>query len=142
MLKYGTVKELYLSTKEGNKENPKEIVVDEKGIYNDKYYAKNLNRSILISSNDSYILAKENGIDVPFGSLGENIFIDINPYNLTTGKKIYIGEVILEITQNCTICNSLAKVDEKLPEILKSDRGIFAKVINSGKIRKGDTVKF
>ena len=142
MLKTGLVKELYFSVKNSSRENPQEISVDEQGIENDKFYAKDVNRSILLSSYDSYILAKDNAIDMIDGSLGENILIDINPYSLVSGTKVYIGEVILEITQNCTICNSLAKVDKNLPEILKTDRGIFAKAIKSGKIRKGDTIKF
>ena len=138
----GVVKELYISVKSANRENTDEIIVDEQGIFNDKFYAKDVNRSILLSSYDSYILAKNNAIEMIDGSLGENILIDINPYSLTTGTKVYIGEVILEITQNCTICNSLAKVDKNLAQVLKTDRGIFAKAINSGKIRKGDTIKF
>ena len=142
MFKTGLVKELYFSVKNSDRENPQEISVDENGIHSDKFYAKDINRSILLSSYDSYILAKENGIEMLNGSLGENILIDMNPYSLVRGTKVYIGEVILEITQNCTICNSLAKVDKNLPQVLKSDRGIFAKAIKSGKIRKGDTVKF
>jgi len=142
VLKTGLVKELYISVKNSSRENSQEITVDEQGIHNDKFYAKDVNRSILLSSYDSYILAKNNAIEMIDGSLGENILIDINPYSLTSGTKIYIGEVILEITQNCTICNSLAKIDKNLPQVLKTDRGIFAKAIKSGKIRKGDTVKF
>jgi len=140
--KTGTVQELYFSVKNASRKNPDEINVDEQGVYQDKFYAKNLTRSILIASLDSYDLAQSNDITMTKGSLGENILIDINPYNLAVGTQIYLGEVVLEITQNCTICNSLAKVDVNLPKILKSDRGIFSKCIKSGKIRKGDTVKF
>ena len=140
--KVGVVLELFYSIKNVEKKNPDEICLDEQGVIDDKFYAKNINRSILIASLESYVLAKNSNILVPKGSLGENILIDINPYSLNVGCKIYIGEVILEITQNCTICNSLAKVDVDLPKILKSDRGIFAKCIKSGKIRKGDTLKF
>jgi len=31
-------------------------------------------------------------------------------------------------------------VDKKLPQILANDRGIFAKTLKGGNIRKGDTV--
>jgi len=115
--------------------------VDENGIIEDKFYAKDANRSILITSLDSYLLAKESSIDMEYGSLGENILVDVNPYHLTQGDIISFGELELIITQNCTICNSLSKVDAKLPNVLKSDRGIFAKTLKSGKIRKGDIVK-
>lgn len=138
----GKVIEVFVSIKGGNKENPLEIRMDEEGIFDDKFYAKGVERSVLIASLYSYNLALENNIDVSKGSLGENILIDLNPYNLEAGSKLFIGEVVLEITKNCTICNSLGKVDENLPKILNKDRGIFAKVLKSGKIRKGDTVKF
>ena len=142
LINTGSVQELYFSVKGLPRVNPNEIFADKQGVQEDKFYAKEVNRSVLIASMESYELAIKSGIDVPKGSLGENILIDINPYFLSVGSKIEIGDVILEITQNCTICNSLAKVDENLPEILKSDRGIFAKTIKSGKIRKGDIVKF
>lgn len=137
----GLVLELFLSIKNVGKESREMILVEENGIVEDKFYGKDANRSILITSLDSYYMAKENDIDMPYGSLGENILVDVNPYNLGAGDIISIGETQLEITQNCTICNSLSKVDSKLPSILKSDRGIFAKTIKSGKIRKGDIVK-
>ena len=137
----GIVIELFISLSRGSRENPSEVSVDLKGIEKDKFYDKGETRSILISSMESYLLAKENDIDVEYGSLGENILISMNPYSLVGGDRLLIGQVELEITQNCTICNSLAKVDKNLPKVLKSDRGIFAKAIKSGKIRKGDTVK-
>ena len=137
----GKVLELFISIKGKDRESRDEILVDENGIIEDKFYAKNQERSILITSNDSYILAKNNNIDTNYGTLGENILIDINPYNLSVNDKIIIGTVELIITQNCTICNSLSKVDVKLPALLKCDRGIFAKTLQSGKIRKGNKVK-
>ncbi len=136
----GVVLELFLSIKDVGKESRGELLVDAEGILEDKFYAKDSNRSILLTSIESYLLAKESGIDAPYGSLGENVLIDLNPYHLKEGDQVIIGDVTLEITQNCTICNSLAKIDKNLPEVLKSDRGIFAKTIKSGKIRKGDNV--
>ena len=138
---FGTVLELFISINSVGKENRDEILVDENGILEDKFYAKGADRSILITSLDSYLLAKKSNIDMDYGSLGENILVNINPYNLTEGDIISFGELELVITQNCTICNSLSKVDAKLPSVLKSDRGIFAKTLKSGKIRKGDVVK-
>ena len=138
---FGTVLELFISINSVGKENRDEILVDENGILEDKFYAKGADRSILITSLDSYLLAKKSNIDMDYGSLGENILVDINPYGLNAGDIISFGDIELEITQNCTICNSLSKVDAKLPSVLKSDRGIFAKTLKSGKIRKGDVVK-
>jgi MOSC domain-containing protein YiiM len=73
--------------------------------------------------------------------LGENILIDYNPYDLPVGTKLEIGEVVLEISQHCTLCKSLTKVDNALPKLLKNDRGIFAKVVKSGNISLKDKIK-
>jgi len=107
---------------------------------NDKFYNKSVNRSILISCLSSYTLTKSHNIEIPFGYLGENILLDYNPYKLKIGTHLKIGNVILEITQNCTICNHLAIIDKSIPELLKNDRGIFAKVIKSGEIKQEDEV--
>ncbi|WP_373073497.1 MOSC domain-containing protein [Sulfurimonas sp.] len=142
MLK-GSVLGLFKSIKgEDGRISFEELCLDENGIIGDKYYGKKIDRSILITSKSSYDLAKDKATEIPFGYLGENIVIDINPYSMKPGEKIEMGEVVLEITNNCTICNSLGKVDSSLPELLANDRGIFAKTIKGGYIRKGDIVKF
>jgi len=137
----GEVLNLYVSIK-GQKQRHDEhqISVDSKGVVSDKFYAKDSERAILIASRESYNLARNNNIEIEIGSLGENILIDYNPYHLRPGDRLEIGEVVLEITQNCTLCNSLTKVNTKLPKLLKDDRGIFAKAITIGNIKKGDII--
>ena len=139
LLQAGKILELFYSTNDG-RVNTTELALDEKGVLEDKYYNKNIDRSVLITSYDSYKLAASHGIDAPYSALGENILIDYNPYNLKPGTRLVIGDLELEISQNCTLCKSLAKVDAKLPKLLKDDRGIFAKIISSGTIRKGDNI--
>ena len=139
LLQAGKILELFYSTNDG-RVNTTELALDEKGVLEDKYYNKNIDRSVLITSYDSYKLAASHGIDAPYSALGENILIDYNPYHLKPGTRLVIGDLELEISQNCTLCKSLAKVDAKLPKLLKDDRGIFAKVISSGTIRKGDNI--
>jgi len=139
----GQVLTLYITQSDETKTRTsvESVEVDNNGILKDKFYAKNLQRSILITSIDSYTLAELNSINIEQGSLGENILINVNPYSLLAGDKIKIGDVLLEITQNCTLCKGLSSVNSKLPKLLKNDRGIFAKVINqSGKIVVGDKV--
>lgn len=116
------------------------LQLDEMGVLEDKFYAKNANRLILIASSAAYVLAKSSGVELEYGSLGENILIDKNINHLTVGNQFKIGEVVLEITQNCTLCNGLSSLDPKLPEILKNDRGIFAKAVTNGIVKKDDIV--
>ena len=139
--KVGKVLKLFIS-KPGASQRFDEtsINLDKYGVQGDKFYNKDLQRSVLLSSYASYDLVKTYGIEMPFGYLGENILIDYNPYALEIGTHIKIGDVILEISQNCTICNHLATLDVKIPTLLKNDRGIFTKVIAEGEIKIDDTV--
>ena len=139
--KVGKILELFVSVKgDLNRSNKTNIDLDTNGVKNDKFYGKNIKRSVLITSIASYDLSIQNDIDMNYGQLGENILIDYNPYHLKEGSKLIIGDVILEISHHCTLCKSLAKVDKNLPELLKEHRGVFAKVISSGIIHKDDTI--
>ncbi len=116
------------------------ITLDENGVLGDKFYSKDPHRSILLSSIESYALAQKEGIIMPYGSLGENILMDFNPYDLDVGDRLNLGTVTLEITQNCTLCKGLSKVDAKAPKLLKEHRGIFAKAITNGSLSNEDCV--
>jgi len=137
----GEVTALFISLEHSKKRVEKEnIALDTFGILSDKYYNTNIERSVLITSLSSYTLANEHKIKMPFGSLGENLLIDYNPYHLKAGTVLQIGSTHLMISQNCTICDHLSSIDKKLPSLLEKDRGIFAKVIKEGKIKKGDKI--
>ncbi len=141
MKNVGKVTTLFISVQGSSTRIEKELFnLDPKGIIEDKYYDTNINRSVLLTSEASYALASKHNITFPFGSLGENILMDYNPYHLIPGDQLRIGEVILEISQNCTMCDHLSKIDENLPTLLKDDRGIFAKVIEGGMIKKGNEI--
>lgn len=117
-----------------------ELELENEGVVGDKFYAKDMNRLILITSLDSYKMVQESGISIEHGSLGENILIDGSIKALALGDRFTIGDVTLEITQNCTLCNGLSKINSKLPKLLKDDRGIFAKAVTNGTIRIGDMI--
>jgi MOSC domain-containing protein YiiM len=139
----GKVIALYITKKDGEKKREKrdEITLTKDGIVGDKFYAKDEARAILITSTDSYKLARESGIELPEGALGENILIDINPYHLLPGETLRVGELSLEITQNCTLCKGLSTLNSKLPKLLKNDRGVFAKIVTkTASIKRNDLV--
>jgi len=123
-----------------NKKEISSIQCDEYGIIGDKFYKKDKNRSILLSSLHSYSLANNNNIKINHGLLGENILLDFNPYTLPLGTVIKIGEVNLKISQECTLCKHLSSIDSKLPKLLKNDRGIFVYALNDGVINLNDKV--
>ena len=137
----GKVVKLFISQAGNSNRILKEkLHLDHAGVLTDKFYNKDTNRSVLISSLESYNIALNHDISMEYGALGENILISYNIYTLPIEQQIQIGEVVLEITQNCTLCKSLTKVDNKLPKILKNDRGIFTKVVKSGYIYIDDEI--
>ena len=140
----GKVLQLYITKNDAGKTRLKKecVSLDEQGIKEDKFYSKDSQRAILITSKESYELAQKNDIDILDGLLGENILIDINPYSLLPGNRLQIGDALLEITQNCTLCKGLTSVNSKLPKLLKNDRGIFAKALNDATICINDPVVF
>ena len=140
----GNVINLFITrdNKEKTRESLATFQADTFGILNDKFYKKDPMRSILITSLESYKLSQESGVTLEYGTLGENILIDINPYELQHGDRFTIGTTEFEITQHCTLCKGLSAINSKLPALLKNDRGIFAKVVSgNSKISIGDQVK-
>jgi len=141
----GKVTKIFITKDDTNKtrEKPQKILVDEAGIMGDKFYAKDSQRAILITATESYKLSHDNGIEIHEGTLGENLLIDVNPYGLIHGDTIKVGDTVLEITQNCTLCKGLSSLNSKLPKLLKNDRGIFAKYKEGSKeIAVGAKVEF
>jgi len=137
----GKIINLFISNRENKKRLEKPyLILEKEGIFEDKYYNTDIQRSILITSLSSYALLESENITIPYGSLGENFLIDYNLYHLSTGTQLKIGSSILEITQQCTICNHLSSIDKRVPALLKEDRGIFAKVIQKGKIHQEDKI--
>lgn len=139
--KVGNVISLYITAAKSKLPlQQKELEVDERGILLDKHYDKDINRSVLIASTDSYDLAQAHDIKITKSALGENLLIDYNPYSLSIGTKLRIGTAVFAISQNCTLCSHLSAIDKRVPKLLKNDRGIFAKVIEPGRIKEGDTI--
>lgn len=137
----GQVKKLFISDRDTKQRNIKEsIYVDKNGILNDKFYNTEADRSVLLTSLHAYELMKDKDIIAEYGQLGENLLVNFNPYDLQEGTQLFIGDTILEITIECTICNLLTKINNKVPKLLKKDRGVFAKVLREGTIKIGDSV--
>jgi MOSC domain-containing protein YiiM len=137
----GKLLALYISDMKTSSTMEKRYIDAEiEGIVEDKHYGKDTERSVLITSIDSYTLLETEGITIPYGTLGENLLIDYNPYHLPVGTQLQVGETILQITQNCTLCKHLAVHDKRIPKLLKNDRGIFAKVVQPGTIKKDDLI--
>ena len=140
----GIVKSIYSAT-ESNQSVPRPLsekleCVEGYGIRHDKFAGKDLARSVMIVGQKAYDMAEEEGIRIEAGSLGENILLDFDPHDFIYGTRFKIGEAILEITDDCSMCKHLAQFDAALPKLLLHHRGRYCKILNGGTIVPGQTV--
>ena len=69
--------------------------------------------------------------------LTEGLMLD----SLATGTRIKIGLTIIEITEARKPCGALTKIDKRLPKASYQHCGQFARVIEGGFIRTGDSIE-
>jgi MOSC domain-containing protein YiiM len=112
------------------------------GVEGDAHAGK-WHRQVSILSLESIQKMRDAGLPkIRPGAFAENItteFIDIK--NLKVGNRIKIGDdVELEITQIGKDCHTKCAIYYKVGDCVMPTEGIFAKVINSGKICMDDKV--
>ncbi|ADW21144.1 MULTISPECIES: MOSC domain-containing protein [Thermus] len=111
------------------------------GAKGDRHAGKDPDRAVLVAGLPAYEKAREAGIDLPFGALGENLLLDLDPHHLPPGTRLRVGEALLELAQVCTVCSSLSQFDLRLPKLLYEGRGLYARVLEGGTVRVGDPVQ-
>ncbi|QKF72948.1 MOSC domain-containing protein [Aliarcobacter faecis] len=116
-------------------------LIEDYGIEFDKFAGKKLDQTVMIVGLKSYEIAKYSGIELVFGSLGENILLDFDPHNFEVGTIFKIGNALIQTTQICTVCNHLNVFAEELPNLLKGHRGVYCKILKSGMIEKNMKVE-
>jgi len=60
---------------------------------------------------------------------------------LSLGQRLRTGEALLEVTNPCTPCHQMDEIRQGLQEALRGRRGLLCKVVESGRIRRGDRVE-
>jgi MOSC domain-containing protein YiiM len=76
------------------------------------------------------------------GVLRENITTTgLNVNSLAIGQQLRIGETRLEVTEVCTPCDQMEKIQPGLRKELWGRRGMLCRVIEGGIIRRGDAIE-
>jgi MOSC domain-containing protein YiiM len=60
---------------------------------------------------------------------------------LQGGQRIRAGEALLEITIPCTPCHLMDEIRRGLQEELRGRRGVLCRVVQGGRIRRGDPIE-
>ncbi|HIP28624.1 MAG TPA: hypothetical protein EYG82_05550 [Sulfurovum sp.] len=144
-MKSGKVLTLYMTMpdmiRSGHRMSCDDIDCDEGGVVGDMNYETSKDHAIMIVSQKSYDLVNEAELVISEGVLLENIHVDMDLYGLKKGSVIEIGEVMMEITGPCEAYGYLGALSPELPDILRGNRGIFARPLESGRLNVGDEVK-
>jgi MOSC domain-containing protein YiiM len=61
--------------------------------------------------------------------------------DLSMGQQIQIGDVVVEVTGPCEPCARMDEIRAGLQQELDGRRGILCRVLTTGTIRKGDSVR-
>ncbi len=60
---------------------------------------------------------------------------------LLLGQRLRAGEALLEVTQPCTPCHQIDEIRQGLQEALRGRRGLLCRVVEAGRIRRGDRIE-
>ncbi len=106
------------------------------GIYGDAHARPDSSRQVLLMD-----LETLEALALWPGAVRENITLRGLPFHqLRPGDRLQIGDALLEITKPCTPCARMDEIRPGLQEALRGRRGVLARVLESGWIRRGDPV--
>jgi MOSC domain-containing protein YiiM len=99
-------------------------------------------RQVSFLSSESIQKAREKGLDVTFGDFAENIATSgIDWLKVPIGTKLRVGDsALVEITQIGKECHNRCAIYYMAGDCIMPREGIFARVLEGGKIRCGDPV--
>lgn len=99
-------------------------------------------RAVCLFSAELYDWLRTQGIDLPWGSVGENFTTQgIDYAKLTRGDRLRVGKCVIEITDVREPCRSLAKWDPRLPKLIVGRSGWVARVVEPGDVKPGDAIE-
>jgi MOSC domain-containing protein YiiM len=60
---------------------------------------------------------------------------------LSMGQRMRAGKALLEVTKECEPCHQMDAIRQGLQEAMRGRRGILCRVVQSGRIRRGDQIE-
>ena len=112
--------------------------IEDYGIEGDAHAGK-WHRQVSLLSYDKIEAFRQRGAQVGDGAFGENLVVEGIDFSvLPVGTRLACGEVILEVTQIGKECHHGCAIFQQMVDCIMPREGVFAKVIQGGKIRPGD----
>ncbi len=139
----GKVVAVCLSKKKGERKTPVDCVrvLPNHGIDGDAH-AGNWHRQVSLLALESIEKMQRMGLSVHAGDFAENITTSgIELPGLPIGTRLTVGETVMEVTQIGKECHTRCAIFYQAGDCVMPREGIFARVVQGGRIEPGDAVK-
>ena len=106
-------------------------------------HAGTWHRQVSFLASEEIEKARQKGLEVTFGDFAENIASKgIDWKTLPIGTHVRLGDkVLVEITQIGKECHNKCAIYYAAGDCIMPREGVFARVLEDGKIRRGDEIK-
>lgn len=113
------------------------------GLIGDAHSDYSTHRQVSLLAMESIEKMRELGLNVVPGDFAENLTTEkLDLTSLSLRSRLSIGEdAILEITQIGKECHNPCAIYHQVGECIMPKEGVFARVINGGKVKIGDKIK-
>ncbi len=140
----GTIENIYIRRDKTSPVTPvREAVADETGLVDD--HSKPGRRALTVISAEAWRRAcADLGKEVDPGTRRANLLVSGLELEASAGKKLRVGEVLVELLGETEPCGLMDQLCPGLREALVPEwrGGVFGRVLEGGKLRVGDAAAF
>ncbi len=113
------------------------------GLVGDAHASSTWHRQVSLLATESIQKMRQKGFDVKAGDFAENLTCEgVNLVSLPIGTKIKVGNhIILRITQIGKECHTGCAVFLQTGTCIMPKEGVFAEVLQGGKVRANDEIR-
>lgn len=119
------------------------VIREDYGLEGDAHADCCTHRQVSLLAIESIDKIRSRGLKVGPGDFGENFTTQgIDLPSLPIGTRLHLGEeAIVAVTQIGKECHTPCAIYRQAGTCVMPDEGVFAKVINGGKVRAGDPIQ-
>lgn len=113
------------------------VAVEDKGFEDCIHGRRGSSRQVLLMDVETL-----EGFGIAPGLVRENVTTrGLALGNLSLGQRLRVGEALLEVTKPCEPCHLMDEIRQGLQEEIRGRRGLLCRVIEAGRVRRGDRVE-
>jgi MOSC domain-containing protein YiiM len=138
MLETFSILSINISDRKGVQKRPVEeaLLRPGHGIEGDAH-AGAWHRQVSLLADEDIRTMRGRGVEIHYGDFAENITTrGVELAGLPVGTRLHLGEAVLEVTQIGKECHQGCAIYQAVGECVMPRRGIFAKVIQGGTVRR------